>query len=94
MSRYYDDSNIHIGYEEINGYLFVHVTFTTFSKEILTKLKKVWWEFQARAYFDGYEEIFTYTQDDRIIKLVGGATEINDKELDRINYRMFKWELK
>ena len=94
--KYFDDGNIHVDLEEIDGCLFAHIAFTKFSKSILSKAKQIWWELRCRAYFDGYEEIFSYTKDARMADMIGGGyTEVGEDSQELINsgYRMFKWEL-
>lgn len=97
MSRttFYRTKDYTLSFENINGYLFVHIGVRNFSKAILTSMKKAWWEFSRYAYFEGYEEIFAYTCDPRIAKMVGGAVEIGQDDPDLVNtgLRMFKWEL-
>lgn len=95
MSRivYAKDEDIDLSYEVINDCLFVHVVFERFNKAILSKTRIAWERMLIDAYFDGWEQVFTYTKDPRIINLIGGATEMFDDKLNEINMRMFKWDL-
>lgn len=97
MSRkvFYDSDDFTMKWEKLNEQLFVHIEIDRASQPIVEKIKEVWVSFQAQAYFEGYENIYTYTQDPRIVKIVGGAVEVEDDKLkDTPDWRMFKWELK
>jgi hypothetical protein len=92
---FYDDDDFTIKWEKLNEQLFVHVELRSVTKPIMGKIVEVWTAFQAQAYFEGYEDIYTYTQDPRIVKLVGGAIELKNEKLEATpDWRMFKWELK
>lgn len=92
---YAQDKDMQVWLEEIDGSLFVHVHLYNFSKEVLTRMRLVWDHLSTAAYFDGREEIFTYTKDARVPSLIGGAVELAvPKELSGRGFRMYKWELK
>ncbi len=90
----FSDEDMKLSYEVIQENLFIHVEYDNFSKSILNKTRKLWKEFLLRAFFDGWEEIFTYTKDPRIVKMIGGAEELYDSKLQRLGLRMFKWDLR
>lgn len=91
MSRktFYEDSDFRLSLEEIKEQAFVHVELNKFSKAILSRLMEQWKEVLMRFYLLGYEEIFTYTRDPRIVNIVGGATKIGEHK----GYEVYKWEL-
>lgn len=86
---YYQDENFRVYLEEIKEQVFIHVAITNFSKSILKDIKAVWAEIVLKMFFQGYEELFAYTKDNRIIKMVGGAKKIGQHQ----EYEVWKWEL-
>ena len=92
---YAQDDSLKLWVEVINECLFVHVQLYQFDKGVLERLKVAWKHLQTAAYFDGWEEIFTYTKDPRIVNIIGGAEELDvPDKLTNAGFRMFKWELK
>lgn len=90
---YAEDDDLQLWVEVVNDCLFVHVHLHKFSPPVLNKLKVAWEHLQTASYFDGWEQIFTYTKDPRIVSLIGGAEEVVSKDLPT-GWRMFQWELK
>ena len=89
------DNDFTIKWEKLNEQLFVHIEIVRMDTSVFSRIKAAWTAFMAQAYFEGYEDIYTYTQDPRIVKMVGGAVELqNDKLKATPDWRMFKWELK
>lgn len=76
--------------EDINDQLFVHAAIYNASKSVVRSVKEAWANIILDAWFDGYEEVFTYTKDSRIVKIIGGAVKIGQYE----DYEVWKWELK
>lgn len=89
--RIYEETDEYkVWLEDINEQLFVHVTIYNPSKEVIEKIKEAWANVILDAWFDGYEDVFTYTKDNRIIKMIGGAQKIGQHE----DYEVWKWELR
>lgn len=89
------DPDFILKWEKLNDQLFVHIEILQVTPKIISKIKKAWLRFQAQAYFEGYENIYTYTEDPRIVTIVGGAIELKDEKLNNApGWRVFKWELK
>lgn len=86
---YYEDSNFRVYLEEINNQVVIHVVIYNFSKSIFKDVKRVWAEVLVKMYYLGYEEVFAYTKDNRIIKMIGGAKMVGDAK----GYEVWKWEL-
>lgn len=86
---YRNRPNYLLSYEEIEGCLFVHVEIRKFNKSTLKKIKEDWSELLIELYFQGYEEVFTYTQDMRIVDLVGGGEVVGEKGI----WKIVKWDL-
>jgi hypothetical protein len=92
--KFYEDDNITITLEEADGYLMAHVTIFSFSRSVLKRIQEVWYEICERAYWQGYEEIYTYSNEPRMFKLIKGGSEVGGFEKDGANYKVWKWELK
>lgn len=86
---YYEDDNFRVYLEEINGEVAIHVAIFTFSKSIFKQIRSVWAEVALKMYFLGYEKLFAYTKDNRIIKMIGGAKMLKEVE----DYEVWEWEL-
>lgn len=87
---YYEDEDIKVYLENIDDNVFIHVGIFNMSKSVLNKIKEKWGEVAIKMYSLGYEEIFAYTKDNRIINLIGGADM-----LERVNdYEVYKWDLR
>lgn len=87
---YYEDDDIRVYLENINEHVFIHVGIFNMSKSILDKIKEKWGEVVVKMYFLGYEELFTYTKDRRIINLIGGAEKVGQER----DYEVYKWDLR
>ena len=89
------DPSFTLKWEKLEGQLFVHIEVVEASASIISRIKEAWMSFMAQAYFEGYEDIFTYTRDPRIVNIVGGAIELKDDRLnDAPGWRMYKWDLR
>lgn len=86
---YYEDNDFRVYLEEINDNVVIHVAIYNFSKAIFTRIKEVWAEVLIKMYFAGYEDLFAYTKDNRIIRMIGGAKMIGQRQ----DYEVWKWEL-
>lgn len=86
----YVDDNVSFEYEFINDQVFVHVVFlTTPTKASIEKLKTVWFNFKDYVYWQGYEDIFTYTKDPRVMNIIDPG-----KYLDTVNgLEVYQWVL-
>lgn len=86
---YYEDEDIKVYLEEIDDNIFIHVGIFNISKSILQRIKEKWGEVVIKMYVLGYEELFAYTKDRRIINMIGGAVKIGQEK----DYEVYKWEL-
>lgn len=87
---YEETDDYKVWLEDINEQLFVHVAIYNPSKDVIKSIKEAWANVILDAWFDGYEDVFTYTKDNRIIKMIGGAQKIGQHE----DYEVWKWELR
>ncbi len=91
---YFENDNFRIYLEEIQGNVFVHVAIHNATVSVVKDIKEKWTEIVLRMYFLGYEELFAYTNDSRIIELIGGATKVADNiKFQNKNYEVWKWDL-
>lgn len=86
---YYENDDFKVYLEEIKDQVFIHVAIYNFSKAILSDIKDTWADALINIYFAGYDSVFAYTKDNRIIKLIGGAKIIGQHE----DYEVWEWEL-
>lgn len=92
---YAEDKDLQLWVEVLNECLFVHVNLRRFDKKVLEKLRVAWEHLQTAAYFDGWEAIYTYTKDPRIVNIIGEAVEVEvSSKVKEAGVRLFKWELK
>lgn len=87
---YIETDNYRVWLEDISDQLFVHVAIYNPTREVIAEIKEAWGNVVLDAWFDGYEDLFTYTKDSRIIKMIGGAEKIGEHD----GYEVWKWELK
>lgn len=86
---WYEDENYELSYEIIDGHVFVHIILNTISKSILSDIKAKWNDFRLRLYSLGYEYVHTYTDDLRIVNLVGDGVVVGEWN----NKKVISWEL-
>lgn len=86
---YKETDDFRIWLEDINDQLVVHVAIFNPTPSVLKQIKEGWAELMIDCYFEGYEDVFTYTKDNRIIKYIGNAKLIGQAE----DYEVWKWEL-
>lgn len=86
---YYEDNDIKIVLEEIGEQMFIHVGIFNMTKEILNKIREKWGEVVISLYFEGYENLYTYTKDNRIVKLIGSPEYVDTAD----GIEVWKWDL-
>lgn len=87
---YYRDDDIHVYLDNIDEQVFVHVGIVNATKETIARIQEKWGEIVMKMYYLGYEELFAYTKDPRIINMIGGAEKIGQHQ----DYEVYKWDLK
>lgn len=88
-ATWYSDENYNLNYELLDGMVFVHIAIDKFSKAVLRDIKEKWQAFQLRLYSLGYEYVFTYTNDLRIVNMVGGGKVVGEAG----GKKVVTWEL-
>ena len=86
---YYQDDDIKVYLENINDQVFVHVAIYNANKSVFNKILQKWGEVVLKVYAAGYDNLFAYTKDSRIIKMIGGGEKIGEHE----GFEVYKWEL-
>lgn len=86
---YYQNDDFKVYLENINDQVFIHVGIDKATKGVVSLIKQVFAEVVLKMYFLGYEELFAYTKDNRIVKMIGGAKYLDSHQ----GYEVWKWEL-
>lgn len=91
---FYSDEKLLVTLEKLDGYVLAHVSIFSPDKKTIKRLLEIWVEILARAYWQGYEEIYTYTKDERMLKIVKGGEIIGEYERNGEIFKVVKWDLK
>lgn len=86
---YQETEDFRIWLEDISDQLFVHVEIYNATKGAVQQIKEGWAELLIDCYFQGYENLFCYTKDNRIVKMMGGAKKIGEHD----GYEVWQWVL-
>lgn len=86
---YFENDDFRVYLEYFSEQLFIHVAIFRATPSVFTEIKEKWAEVMIDAYFQGFEEVFAYSQDIRIIEMIGGAEKVGEHE----NYEVWKWVL-
>lgn len=87
---YYEDDDFRVYLEYFADNLVVHVVIFKASIPTIRRIKEVWSEVMINAWFEGFEDVFAYTKDPRIINIIGGAEKV--KQID--DMEVWKWDLR
>jgi hypothetical protein len=90
---FYKDDDFQIWYEMEQGELLVHIGIFKATKQTMERALAVWADFKAKAYFDGFERIITYTRDERVFKWFPFAERKGDFTLGGRKYGVWQWAL-
>lgn len=88
-ATYHETENYRVYVELINEQPFVHVAIFNATKEVVEEIKEIWAQVVLDVYFEGYECLFAYTKDNRIVNMIGGAEKIGEHS----GYEVWKWDL-
>lgn len=79
--------------EVIDNILFLHCDVKRNTVSSLKSVREGFSILKEEAYLHGWDEMYTYTQNGRWVRLIGGQYQqtviVNDKE-----YEVYKWEVK
>lgn len=82
-----DDYKIYL--EEIGDDVYIHVAIYRSTPSVIKEIIEQWKEVVVRMYFLGYEKLYAYTKDNRIVKLIGHAKKLTEYE----DYEVWVWDL-
>lgn len=91
--KFYEDDDMLITLEEMDGELMVHLAMYKCSRPIIRKALELWSEILRRAYWQGYEHIYTYTMEPRMFKFFVNGKKFGEFEKDGKTYEVWGWEL-
>ena len=89
---FYEDEDFKLSTEEVEGELFVHLIMEKATRKIIDRIMFQFAKLKAIAYFDGREAIYTYTEDDRFLRLFF-AEELGEVSMHQRNFKVGKWDL-
>ena len=90
---YYEDDDIIVTLEELDGLLLAHVAIEHSSKKVLKRILKVWEEIKRAAYWQGYENIYTYTKEGRMLKFFKDWKKYGTCQYKGETYEVVGWAL-
>lgn len=90
---YHEDEDFSLTVEMLEDYPFVHLHLKRASRSIIENVMKKIAEIKALAYFDGYESLYTYTQDKRMFKLFNPDRIIGPLNYRGKEYEVAEWDL-
>lgn len=91
---YFENDDFTLSLEEANGELYVHLALDHVSKTSINEVRRVWEEIKYECFWLGYENIYSYTSDMRVVKLFEGWSPIGKVNYNETEYEIVRWELK
>jgi len=91
---FFEDDDVKVSLEEINDALYVHCIFHNCTLHSVKWIKDIWQNLKERCYFAGYDAIYSYTKDLRVVKLFPDwqlVSEVVDDNGEK--WQVVKWEL-
>lgn len=88
----HNEPNFALSLEKEQGELFIHVVIRKATKKVLEDILWEFAKFKANAYFEGYENIYTYTKDKRLFRIFG-AEDIGSFNAGGMEFRVGRWAL-
>jgi hypothetical protein len=90
----YDTEDYRMVEEVVNGILFYHIDIFNFSPSVYKHLKGGWEQVKINAAKDGWDAVYSYTQNHSYVKKFGGEMVAKVISLTGDCYGVYKWELK
>jgi len=69
---YNEDDFCKVELEELDGYVYVHVTVKQWSKDVLRFIQEGWKVLEFELWLEGYDDIYSYRMNEKFAKLVTG----------------------
>lgn len=92
VKEIYCDENFDVQVEEREGMLFLHCEVENFSKSVLKQMKAVMEEIKLACFYNGWNQIFSYTPNPKFGRLMGGK-KIDEFTVSGKHYEVMVWEL-
>ena len=86
---YHECEQYIIEWQHLNEHLFIHVQLFEFSKSILKEMKEHFEKIKEEAKAQGYPFLFSFTRDERVIRLAGPWKVSGEYE----GFKIISWEL-
>lgn len=81
-------------FELKDGYLFGHIDIYDESLTTMKEIKRNWEFMKKIAFYEGFNQLLSYTKNKRFIEFLGGAQHVTTVEdEDQGTYEVYKWEL-
>jgi len=91
---YFENDDYRIYLENLSDNVFIHVVIFRGTRAVVKEIKEKWSEIVLKMYFLGYEELFCYTNDNRIVKIIGGAVKVAENvKFQNKEYEVWRWDL-
>lgn len=87
-TKIYQDGDLLVEAEMVKGNPFIHVSVLRFNKSVMKKIKEVWEDVKAGFYYEGYDEIYAVSPNDKFCKVMGG--KLHSRLAD--GKGVYKWE--
>ena len=89
----FEDDDCKVSLEELEGKLFVHVKLFRATRPVLDKLQEIWAAIRDKCYWLGYEAIYTYTKEPRMVKFFPGSEFLGGYDYKGEKYGVYQWAL-
>lgn len=88
--NYIDDEFIKMDYEDIDELLYVHMKVKQWSRSVFEYIKAVWDMFKHDAYYNGYDYVFTYTENEKFARMIDPSCDKagNHEGVDVLYWRL------
>lgn len=87
---WYEDENYEVTYMVCNNELYGHLQIFNLTKSVYKDIPKKVHAFLANAKKSGWEAVYSYTDDDRVIRLLDGKGRIIG---EAEGHKVVQWEL-
>lgn len=92
-STFYEDDSIKVSLEQFENKVFVHLKFYKVSKKTVKWVDDIFTVLKDKLFMAGWDEIYTYTEDDRVPKMFLGEYVGEDNDAYGRNWKVYKWVL-
>lgn len=90
---YYEDEDFMLKVEELDGHLFMHVDVTNWTPSSYKRGVEKFEEVIKRAYWGGYEAVYTYIKNPKFAKMFGSPEWLQTLNHNDEQYELMRWKL-